>query len=135
MDVILQVCQKKIKPHPKKVIYSHAIEESILSLGNKLREDFILPDYLLRWISLKIIDGETKILESIEKNFSINILDNAEIQLLRIKLLNKLKEENVIIKDFKDIIVSTIIEQSEKICNKVCTFNNLNYSRKRSKNR
>lgn len=129
MDTILQVCQKKIQPHPKKVVYSSTIEESVNFLKDKLKENFILPEHLLRWISLKIIDGEEKILESIEKNFSIDILDNIEIQLLRVKILNQLHNETSNLKDFKDNIVSAIMKESERICSKVCTFKNINYSR------
>lgn len=129
MDTILRVCKKEITPNPQKIIYSTVIEEGIQSLESKLKELFVLPNYLHRWISLKIIDGEEKILESIEKNFSISLIDNVEIKLIRDKILNKLKENNILSEDLKDTIVSSIIKQSETICKKVCTFENQNYSR------
>lgn len=129
MDTVLKVCQKKIKPNPQKIQYSSVIEDGIHSLENKLENMFNLPSHLLRWISLKIIDGDTAILKSIEQNMCISILDNIEIQLLRVKILNILKDTNIVCKNFKDSVTSTIMNKSEEICNKVCTFENTNYSR------
>lgn len=131
LDTILKVCQKEIRPKPKKVTYSPAIEKGISSLETKLRQEFILPDNLFRWISLKIIDGEEKILNSIEKNFSISLLDNIRIQLIKVKILNQFKNANQYHESFKDTIVSSIMKHAEIICKKVCTFENNNYSRKR----
>lgn len=130
LDTILKVCQQEIRPKPKKVNYSPAIEKGISSLETKLRQEFILPDNLFRWISLKIIDGEETILNSIEKNFSISLLDNIRIQLIKVKIINQLKNANQYNESFKDTIVSSIMKQAEIICKKVCTFENNNYSRK-----
>lgn len=133
MDTILKVCKKEIIPKPKKIIYPSVIEDSIQSLENKLKEYPILPRHLLRWVSLKIIDGEEKILKSIEENFSISLLDNIGIELIRVKILNQLKEHNLVNENFKDMIVSSIMKQAEIICKIVCTFGNKNYSRQRPK--
>lgn len=122
MDTILKVCQKDIIPKPKKVVYSDKIEEGIRLLQNKLAAFPNLPTSLQRWVSLKIIDGEEKILTSIEKNFSLSLLDSVEIQLLRIKILNDLKQDDIIHEDFKDKMIASIMKRCESICKKVCTF-------------
>ena len=129
MDTILKVCQKKIVPTPKKVVYSSIVEEGIKELEIKLKSFSNLPKYLYRWIALKIIDGEEKILESIEKNLSISINDNVDFRLIRIKIINNLKTHKLSTENFKDCIVSSIIKRCEKICKKVCSFENKNYSR------
>ena len=129
MDAILKVCKKEEIPNPKKVSYSPIIEDGIILLQDKLKESFNIPPYMLRWIALKIIDGEEKILNSIEENFSISILDNMEIQLLRIQIFKKLQENDILKENFKDKIVTSIMKRSEKICKKVCAFENNNYSR------
>ena len=128
MDTILKVCKKEIIPNPKKIIYNSIIEESIESLIDKLKTFSSLPCHLLRWVSLKIIDGEERILKTIEKNFSISLIDNVEIKLLRIKILNKLKKHNISGENFKDCIVSSIVKKAETISKTVCTFENQNYS-------
>ena len=130
MDTILKVCKKEIIPNPKKIIYNSIVEESINSLEDKLKTFSSLPCYLLRWVSLKIIDGEEKILKTIEKNFSISLIDNVEIQLLRIKILNKLKGHSMSGENFRDCIVSSIVKEAEIISKKVCTFENQNYSKR-----
>ena len=134
MDTVLKVCKKEISPNPHKIIYPSVIEDGIKSIEDKLKEETVLPNNLLRWISLKLIDGDEKILKSIEENYSISLIDNINLQLVKVKVLNKLKESNLVNENFKDTIVSSIMKQSEEICKTVCTFENKNYSRQRPKN-
>lgn len=109
-----KVCNGNIKPNPKKVRYSKDIEKSILEISNILEVETSLPKQLYRWVSLKLLDGEPKILNSIQENFSIDI--------------NKFDAFKKLNENFKDVIVSSIMDKAEKICKKVCTFENENYS-------
>ena len=133
MSTIYDVCAHQNLPTPQKINYPKCIEDGILSLTQELKNQFDLPQNLYRWISLKILDGEDKILSSIEDNFSISLRTNAKIQLLRNEILINLKKENIYKETFKDTIVSSIMKQAEKICKEVCRFENENYSRKRPK--
>lgn len=107
METTLNICQKKIVPKPHKIEYSSEIEDGIALLEDKLSHYPTIPKNLLRWIALKVIDGDKKILKSIEENFSISIIDNVEIQLVRAKILNKLQDKN----SLKDSIVSSNYEK------------------------
>lgn len=109
-----KVCNGNIKPNPKKVRYSKDIEKSISEILNILEVETSLPKQLYRWVSLKLLDGEPKILNSIQENFSIDI--------------NKFDAFKKLNENFKDVIVSSIMDKAEKICKKVCTFENENYS-------
>ena len=109
-----KVCNVNIKPNPKKVRYSKDIEKSISEISNILEVETSLPKQLYRWVSLKLLDGEPKILNSIQENFSIDI--------------NKFDAFKKLNENFKDVIVSSIMDKAEKICKKVCTFENGNYS-------
>jgi len=129
METVLKVCKKEIIPNPKKIVYPSVIEEGIKSLTEKLKDYPTLPSPLLRWIALKIIDGEEKILKSIEENFSLSLIDNISLQLIRVKILNQLKEHHLANENFKDAIVSSIMKQAETICKTVYTFESQNYSR------
>ena len=124
MDIVKRVCQKKIEPKPIKVRYSNLIENSIKTLESKMISCNINIENkkMLRWISLKILDGEEKILETIEKNYNINIINNIELQEERNKLLKELEKEKINEKNLKDKIVSQIMKKAEEICKKVCTF-------------
>lgn len=109
-----KVCNGNIKPNPKKVRYSKDIEKSISEISNILEVETSLPKQLYRWVSLKLLDGEPKTLNSIQENFSIDI--------------NKFDAFKKLNENFKDVIVSSIMDKAEKICKKVCTFENENYS-------
>lgn len=109
-----KVCNGNIKPNPKKVRYSKDIEKSISEISNILEIETSLPKQLYRWVSLKLLDGEPKILNSIQENFLIDI-----------NKFDAFKKSN---ENFKDVIVSSIMDKAEKICKKVCTFENENYS-------
>ena len=121
MDTVLKVCKKEITPKPKLITYPTFIEEYIKELEEILKTYKSIPKYLLRWIALKIIDGEEKILRAIENSFNISIIDNVNINAINLKLKNS--SEN-----FKDIIVGSIMKKAENICKSVCTYENTNYS-------
>ena len=140
MDTILKVCKKEILPKPNLVKYPIYIENEIEVISKKLEDFKVLPPKLLRWVSLKILDGEEKILKSIEEHFNISIIDNSNLQNIskmsieRINIEkekleeNKNKTSNENKENFKDIIVSSIVNTAEKISNSVCTYGNNNYS-------
>lgn len=135
MDTIYKVCKKEITPEPKQITYNKVIEDGIESLTFKLSDFPSLPSYLLRWIALKIIDGDKKILNSIEKNFNVSTDNSTSINQIKVKILNDLNSIHIVNDGFKDSIVSSIMKRSEEICKKVCTFETKDYARKRQKNR
>ena len=140
MDTILKVCKKEILPKPNLVKYPIFIENEIEVISKKLEDFKVLPPKLLRWVSLKILDGEEKILKSIEEHFNISIIDNSTLQNIRKMSIerinlgrekleeNKNKTSNENKENFKDIIVSSIVNTAEKFSNSVCTYGNTNYS-------
>ena len=117
LETIKKACENKISIQPKRVIYQKNIEDTIAKLTEVLKEKYSLKETMYRWISLKIIDGEEKIIKSIERNLGVEILEDKEIQ----SLINC----NI---NYKDIIISKIVEKAEKISNKVCIFEDKNYS-------
>lgn len=128
MDTINQVCIQKCTPNPKKVTYTKIIEDSISKLQNVVEDEFSLSSDLSRWISIKLLDGEEKILQSIEKNLAIDLLENPSIQIIRATVCATLEENGISNNNFKDYIVSDIMHKSEEICGKVCLFEDENYS-------
>lgn len=128
MDTINQVCTNQCKLSPKKVIYSEIIEDNIFKLETVLQNEFAFSSDLSRWISLKLIDGEEKILQSIEQNLSIDLLENPSIQKITHMVHANLEENGISKINFKDHIVADIMHKSEEICEKVCVFEDENYS-------
>lgn len=128
MDTVYKVCNKKILPMPKKISYSHFIEKEISVLQKSIIEEYEIDSILARWISIKLIDGEEKILESIEENLSIDLQNNENIQNLLKNSLESLSSKNIGKNSFRDSVVSSIMDKAENICSEVCVFENENYS-------
>ena len=129
MDKVLAVCDGTITPNPHKVMYSKVIEECVNLLSPTVSE--ILPEeksYLVRWCCLKLIDGNEKILSSIEKNLKVNLLNDINISLKLIQIKSKLSEENISSSDeFRDAIVSSIVFEAETLAKDACHYSNEAY--------
>lgn len=132
--VIYQVCTGEIQPKPNKIKYDKEIEEGIALLEQEVkqqdtRNEEQIQEELYRWISIKMIDGEETILNSIQKNRGINT-KNKVIQKKKQEIQKKLAEKNITEHNFKDKIVERIMKQAEEICGEVCTFENQNYGQR-----
>ena len=144
-DTIYKVCVGKIIPCPNEVRYSSKIEENINLLEQKLIETHEqdagienrsvtkviqnnkISKKLYKWISIKLIDGEEKILNSIQNNLKIDF-QNEVIQKCLTDVKQQLKEEDITINNFKDEVVSDIMKKAENVSKEVCTFENKDYS-------
>ena len=145
-NTIYKVCEGEIKPHTKTVIYEQEIEENLEKIVEKLDTDLLVNEYseirniatdieveenkiskkLYRWIAIKLIDGEEKILKSIQENLEID-LEEQEIQQLVIEAKENLETREITSKNFKDKIVADIMKKAEETSKEVCTFENKNY--------
>ena len=129
LDIIYSVCTKKIIPKPKYIKYPTEIEECIQLLyddvNNLISDDF---KYISRWICIKLIDYDDKIVSSIEKYLDVSITKNASIcdKLKQVK--EKLRKYNIDSNTLKDKIVSSIMNKSEFICNYIYTFKEVDYN-------
>lgn len=130
MDMVKQVCTSKIKVKPNKINYNKTIEKGLTKLQNVLLSDFSLSSDLARWIGLKIMDGEETILQSIEENLAIDLLNNEPLQEAKNAIRDDFAKNNITESNFKDLIVTTIMHKSETIVEKVCTFEDDNYSKR-----
>lgn len=144
-DIIYKVCNGEIICSPKEIEYSQEIEENIVMLSEVINRDALfwqlqekrnialaekyISKKLYRWIAIKLIDGEEKILKSIQENLNLN-LENEEISKSLSKVKENLMQKNITQKNFKDQIVAEIIKNAEEVSNKVCTFENKDYSLK-----
>lgn len=144
-NTIYKVCKKEIIPNPKKIKYSSQIEENIDILEQELintyeeneqenyrgiplaLEENKISEKLYRWISIKIIDGEEKILETIQQKFNIN-LEAENIKECTTHIKNNLEKSGITNKNFKDKIVSNIVKNAEKVSQEVCSFEDRDYS-------
>ena len=129
LERIEQVASKKIELKPNLIKYIPIIEEAIKIVSSKLK----LPkekEYLKRWVSLKLIDREEKILTSIEKNLNVNLLKNKEIEDVVIETEKLLEKNNIDKENIRDIIVSSIVFQAEFLSKEVIKYENERYHKR-----
>lgn len=145
-NTIYKVCEGEIRPHTKTVIYEQEIEENLEKVVGALDTDSLKNEYsekrnmatdieveenkiskkLYRWIAIKLIDGEEKILKSIQENLELN-LEKQEIRQSVIEAKKNLETREITSKNFKDKIVADIMKKAEETSKEVCTFENKNY--------
>lgn len=105
----------KIKISPNLVEYNQTIENHIQNISETI-DSIVLDEhkYLKRWICLKLIDGDEKIINSIINHF----FNSKHID------YNITKNSN----SFKDNIISSILYKSESIKQSVTSYSNLHYN-------
>jgi len=130
METVTKVCSGKITPSPKIIKYPSVIEDCINILTPIVTT--ILPDekkYLTRWLCLKLIDGDEKIITSIENSLKITLTNNVEIALKLVQIRAKLSNEAINGSDsFRDKIVSSIVFTAETLAKDVCSYDKQSYN-------
>jgi len=133
LDCIYKVCINKKECNPNIIKYEPIIEDAILSINSEIDKitctDF---KYINRWICLKLLDGDFKIINSIEKSLSLD-LHTENINKKIDELRKRLYKNNINIETIKDSIVSSIMKKSEEITDLVCTFKNKDYNLRNKK--
>lgn len=128
MKKVEEVASKKIKLEPKLIKYIPIIEDGIKIISSKVEE--VLPEekkYLTRWISLKLIDREEKILSSIQNKLNISLLENEEINNKIVETEEMLKKHNINKENIRETIVSSIVFEAESITKEVIIYENKRY--------
>mgnify|MGYP003196667704 CR=1 FL=1 len=128
MQEVENVCSKKTINKPIKLNYGVAIEESISILEpiiNGLLEQE--NKYLSRWISIKLIEGDKKIINSISQNLNINIESKNIVNALE-KIYERLNKSNISKENFNDKVISEIFFNAEMLAKSVCSHAKENYN-------
>lgn len=127
MDAVYEVTSKKTVNSPLIMSYDDTIEAAIDILEAPVKKE--LEDKLnSRWVALKLLDGDSTLIKSIEKYINIDLTKNLDV-------LEKLNKANEMLLSagidhdlFCDKIVSRLIFKAEKIFSKVVTFENDKYN-------
>ena len=120
LQTIYDVCTKKRKATPKQTKYLPVIEDAIAMLLPELRNE-----YISRWVALKLLEGDSKILDSIQTHFSYSF--QTESMLVKLVQIQDMLENNDITStSFSDAIISHLVFRAETICKDVCTYSQKN---------
>ena len=129
LKVLRNVCERKEQINPiYQIHYDEKIEKAIKEVKEIISKQYKIEEKLARWISIKVLDGEERILKEIEKQLHIQLMNNKEIDKVKKEVLENLKEKEIRQEEFKEKIVSTIVKDAEEIGKKVCKFENKDYA-------
>ena len=121
MDSVYNITVNKIIQMPIKIKYNEIIEKAISIIYPKLSDSLkgiINP----RWTSLKILENEETLLNSLNEYLKFDINDDPEISAC-INDAQKLLDENKIDnKKLRYEIVSTLVSKAESICKECVEF-------------
>lgn len=121
LNSIYTLCTNKLSSSPNFVKYDNIIESSIEKVEKTL------PDiYLKRWISLKLLDNDSKIVSKIKENFNIPSLTITTVN----ECKNDLNKNGIPENFIKSKIISSIMKQSEFVSHEVTTYSDSNYLKK-----
>ena len=122
-NIIYDVCLKKIVPTPNIVKYLPIIEDSISLLSCEYPT---IPFPLNRWISLKLLSNDTKIINTISQKLNID-LNTSSINSKIDECICLLKRNDITLSNLEEILISAIMKYAEYISSKVCTYTNKDY--------
>ena len=129
MEQIEQVCEGKYKSNPTKIKYKPYIENCVEKLKPYVKRNLdISKKYLDRWVCLKIIDGNEKILKKIENYLKINLTNNKEYLKLKEEVDDILKFNGIQKDNVKDELISSSIFASENTYKDVVSLENSEYN-------
>ncbi len=130
INAIYEVCSSTDHKKYFKIDYPEIIDSSIDIVEKSVRlclANHSFDNY--RWVSLKLLEGNDKIISSIQKYLNKNLIDNEGIKESINRAKKILNENNIDSSSIKDRIVSTIIFYSENISLEVTTYNKLGYNK------
>ncbi len=126
-DTLDKSVTNTIDTKPLKIKYPDAVENAI-SIIEKSLEFHNIKRLDSRWLSLKLLEKDKALLNEIEKYLGYSLFDNNKTSDSINEADAILKENNIYADKLKDIIVSSIVNEAEKICEDIITYENENYS-------
>ncbi len=113
-EAVYKVTTGVIKPTPNRVIYEDFIEDKIRFLIPFMEEN--LKGINSRWLALRILDGDTKLLEAISDRLEPEIFENIRQEAVEFQsLTDKI--------NIRDVITKQLYKKAEEIADKYVTAN------------
>ena len=129
MDTIRKVSMGEIIPKPRTIRYLPYIEQCVETMREKIEKMLLQENKrLARWIALKVIDGDSKIIENIEENLEIKITNSNELEREYLVVEDILSNNGIKRDKVKNELISSIIFKAENVCNDIIKIENSKYS-------
>lgn len=126
-NIIGKVASGEINPTPAQVSYDEILDKAIQEVEPHIH-NLVDKQMNSKWISLRLLDGDQPLLDSMNEHLNFNI---SEDKLLQDKLLNariELAEDKIKLEDFRDRIVCNIVKTAEGISAKVISLENQSHN-------
>ena len=131
MNEVYSICSSNNTKKYFKIDYSDAINSALNIVEKSLPNIISTPCFNnYRWIALKLLEGNKKIISSIQKHLGINLIENSVIKESLDYAKQILADAGFTNNSFKDKIVSSIIYYSEKTALDVVSYKKVNYNKK-----
>lgn len=129
LDKLMQaVAQLEAKaPSPIKIKYPQPIEDAIAHLEPVLRK-FPLKNTPTHWLSLKLLDHDPTLTQSLRTYLGHNILDNKDVADALAQAKQILSAGGIDSHSLRDKIVSSIVLTAEEICSDTVHFDKTKYA-------
>lgn len=114
MDAVSALTSQKCEPHPLVITYGEEIEKAVSILEPAVQRA-LQGKLNSRWVALKLLDGDTSILDALKKHLQYDILANREIAECLEKAWQSLDESGIPPEMFRDKIVTKIVQTCEEI--------------------
>ena len=109
--------------------YSDKVERAIQIVESVLVKK-IDAHYNCRWFALKLLDSDEILNNSIERYLEKDILGDPDVQCAIQNAKTFLLNQDITIKELKNIVVTTLVSKAESIANHVVTFPQEDYQKK-----
>ena len=97
LKVTKSVCERKEEKHKiYQIQYQENIERAIKQVQEIIMKQYSIEEKLARWISIKVLDGEERILKEIEKQLHIKLINHIEVDNVKKEALETLEVEGML---------------------------------------
>ena len=127
LDTLDLACDKKRENHPFKVTYSPEIEQAIAIIEPETKR-LSKGKINSRWLSLKLLDGDSSLLSEICGCLGDDFLKNPALFAALNKAKSTLESSGINPQKLKDKIVSAVVSAGEKICEGAVRYEKKQYS-------
>ena len=126
VDAVYDVAFGERRTYLVKTVYESAIENAV-SILEPAVSSAVGGKLPARWVTLKVLDADKTLLESLRTYLGFDIMENDEVKLALSRARAKLSEEGVHREDLRDHIVSTLVQKSEGIYGQCVTLKKADY--------
>ncbi len=126
-DAVYSVASGEVKPNPIEIRYDEVVEDLLRIIEPNIR--VIIKDKInSRWVALRLIEGDSTMLNSLKNYLGTNIQEDNAISDILTRVEQYLDQRQIGKDELRDRIVTGIIKFTEEIREKTVFFENQQYN-------